>query len=721
MLTSSLTRKATTLPELSEEQQHDGAVSCLDRLNSIWIHQLPSNAPSDAVARACVSWVDSVCETKLTAELAIKIQEFLSRHFLHWLEALGILGQSRNAIAWTDRLQSWYLKFAESPEFDSSLKALLYDACRFLKAFAKTIERRPSAVYDTALQFCPKNSSISAIFNRDPKIILTSGCLREWSPCLMTLVTVGVMPVQTLMFSKFGETLAGCVDGATKIWKADAGTEFFSTPASRWVVSSLLSSDGKRLIEVTSKGGVCVWDVEAGAMVATFQIPICDDDQRPKRRLACAALAADDHTFVCGFKDGMVQVWDTESQLEVTPLLDGHGCQVNGVAFSHNGQLVISGSDDHSIRIWSRTGVHQRTFLGHTNIVHRVAFSADDSKIASVSSDDTLRIWDVNTGSVLLNRPHSPNESIYVLAFSHPGDRLATGSARGIRIWDTETGQELMQPLAGHRGIVLALAFSPDDETLVSAAMDSQVRRWSVGKARPQQVSLEARHHTAVNCVALAHNRAHFASGSADNSLIIWNSDGTVSFLSRNGHSTAIVSVDFSADDVILASGSEDGTVLLWDAASGKMFDTVLKHSGELVALKFSNKGSNLATITGDSLRVWNIIDGTLCFDPISLTGCRYEAVTFSRDGMRVAAFYGYPRNESVPFNGHPFLLTEAPKPGLCILISDTSGNVLFDHKIDTVVEITEVHSVRMEYTCDDRCLVIWRYAEVEKLLWSSR
>ncbi|KAJ7619787.1 WD40-repeat-containing domain protein [Mycena polygramma] len=485
--------------------------------------------------------------------------------------------------------------------------------------------------------------------------------------------------------------LAGCVDGATKIWKTDVGTEILSTPASRRVVSSLLCSDGKRLIEVTSKGGVCVWDVEAGAMVATFQIPVCDGDQGSKRRLACAALAADDHTVVCGFNDGMVQVWDTESQLEVTPLLDGHDGPVNGVAFSHNEQLVISGSDDQSIRMWSRTGVHQRTFLGHTDVVHRVAFSADDSKIASVSSDDTLRVWDANTGSVLLNCPHSPDESIYVLAFSHPGDRLATGSARGIRIWDTETGQELMQPLAGHRGIVLALAFSPDDETLVSAAMDSQVRRWSVGKERPQQVSLEARHHTAVNCVALAHNRTLFASGSADKSLIVWNSVGNVSFFSRNGHSTAIASVDFSADDMILASGSEDGT-----------------HSGELVAVKFSTKGSNLATITADSLRVWNIINGTLCFDPISLPGRRYEAVTFSRDGMKVAAFYGYPRDECVPFNGHPFLLTEVPKPGLCILISDTSGNVLFDQKIDTVVEITEVHSVRMEYTCDDKCLVIW-------------
>ncbi|KAJ6506216.1 quinon protein alcohol dehydrogenase-like superfamily [Mycena vitilis] len=701
---------------VEEEEEHSTMTArCIDHLTRMFKSNVTStlnlNADGqgrDAFVYSCVSWTYHAGRVRPTAEYAAKIRGFLTNHLLHWLEAISLLGLYRNAIAWMDQLQSWYLKFAESPEFDSLLSALLYDACRFLKAFAKTIERRPSAVYDTALQFCPKNSSISAIFNRDPKIILTSGCLREWSPCLMTLVTVGVMPVQTLMFSNFGETLAGCVDGATKIWKADAGTEIFSTPASRWVVSSLLRSDGKRLIEVTSKGGVCVWDVEAGAMVATFQILICDDDQRSKRRLACAALAADDHTFVCGFKDGMVQVWDTESQLEVTPLLDGHGCQVNGVAFSHNGQLVISGSDDHSIRIWSRTGVHQRTFLGHTNIVHRVAFSADDSKIASVSSDDTLRVWDVNTGSVLLNRPHSPDESIYVLAFSHPGDRLATGSARGIRIWDTETGQELMQPLAGHRGIVLALAFSPDDETLVSAAMDSQVRRWSVGKARPQQVSLEARHHTAVNCVALAHNRAHFASGSADNSLIVWNSDGTVSFFSRNGHSTAIVSVDFSADDAILASGSEDGTVLLWDAASGKMFDTVLKHSGELVALKFSNEGSNLATITGDSLRVWNIIDGTLCFDPISLPGCRYEAVTFSRDGMRVVAFYGYPRNESVPFNGHPFLLTEVPKPGLCILISDTRGNVLFDHKIDTVVEITEVHSVRMEYTCDDRCLVIW-------------
>ncbi|KAJ7499980.1 hypothetical protein FB451DRAFT_1430700 [Mycena latifolia] len=704
---------------IREHEEHElMAMRCMWHLNSSLSRKMAKGPATptaeqifyetlpDSVTYASVSWVYHICRVNPSTELANEVRKFLSEHFLHWLEALSMLGRSRNAIDWLDQLKEWYSKFNSFPTYDPSFSGMLYDGWRFVKAFSKTIENDPSLVYETALQFCPKNTTISVMFNQDQAVSVVGGSLQHWSPSLMTLTECS-MQVATLTISKSGDAIvAGCVDGTVNVWNATLGTEIFAIEEdppnalrTRGLIHAQLMADGKRLLCGLLLGELCILDLDTGGIGTAMDIRDVGDDM--KIRMNCASLAPDDRTVVCGFEDGKMQLWDTELQVQLTPLLVGHEEAINTIVFSHDQQIFISGSDDKTIRLWSRMGEHRGTFPGHNGAIWCVAFSQDDFWIASASLDETMKIWDTSTGAVLLTCRHRPEEAVYAVAFSNKGDRVATATYHwNIRIWDSVTGEEVMPPLSLHQGPVRALVFAPDDKTLISGGQDSHVRVWSIVNAHPHGESVEPAQTNEVNCVALSHDKTRFVSGSADTSIIVWNTfDGCASFPPLRGHEAEVVSVDFSKDDRMLASASKDGQIYLWDTATGQSLGPPLPFTGEIWTVKFSADGSRLAVTTKPhAITVWSIHDRSILFGPLPHPNCYWPAIALSNQGAKLATLYNY--SESTGESNLGF--------GITIRDATLQGDVIFESKIDSEVEGWEMYGVQMEYTADDRYLVVW-------------
>ena len=149
---------------------------------------------------------------------------------------------------------------------------------------------------------------------------------------------------------------------------------------------------------------------------------------------------------------------------------------------SPDGKLIASFQED--INIWNiNSGERIHRFEGHLEAVNCVAFSSSDNIIASGSDDETIRIWDLDTGDqirvIQLPLPETDADNITSLSFSPNGKQLVNGTywdGPSI-IWDVETGNKMAQ-LQGPVGFRNSVQYSPDGKIIGSTNASEGASLW---------------------------------------------------------------------------------------------------------------------------------------------------------------------------------------------------------------------------------------------------
>ena len=352
-------------------------------------------------------------------------------------------------------------------------------------------------------------------------------------------------------------------------------------------------------------------------------------------RIHSMAFSPDGNTLVSGSYDGTVRLWDVAAHRQIGAPLAGHDGEIYSVAFSSDGKLVASGADDGVVRLWD-VAVHRQIgapLAGRDGEINSVAFSPDGKTLATGGADGTIRLWDVAAHRQIGAPLASHDDKINSVAFSPDGKTLATGGADGtIRLWDVAAHRQIGAPLASHAGVVYSVVFSPDGKTLASGSADGAIRLWDVAT---QQVARSWPTNSPVFDVAFSPDGKILASGNLDDTARLWD----VATLRPIGNPFIGYSLVFSAD------GKNPGHRWLRPYRAAVGCSQPDGHGGRDRATKpvnsvaFSPDGKTLAAgAAGGTVRLWDMATRQPIGSPLNTHADAVNSVVFSPDGKTLAA-----------------------------------------------------------------------------------
>jgi WD40 repeat protein/serine/threonine protein kinase/tetratricopeptide (TPR) repeat protein len=392
--------------------------------------------------------------------------------------------------------------------------------------------------------------------------------------------------VHDVAFSPDGERVVSAgVDGSVKLWHGRSGKEVRTLRGhSGSVLGVDFSPGGHLLVSAGSDQIVKVWDL------ANDQEGRCyawADALLPRLAISPDGLsfAAASRKAPARKEPARVHLYEISSGRELLALPSfpgGNAC----VAYRPDGKQMVTDWGK-SARIWDAvTGAVVHTLTGHAARVTWAAFSGDGKLVATASEDGTAKVWDAETGRELQTL-HANGGAVTGLAYSKVGHTIATGSADGrVRIWhltarefaqdSTANGPETSRAeprltLVGHTGAATEVAFSAGGGWLISASEDGSVRIWDTADGRV--VHVLARPGASAQAACISPDSKRVAAAYEDGSVMIWDSVTGEEALSMRRQLMRASSVAFTPDgSLLLAGGAPSGGgpqgVKVWDGSA---------------------------------------------------------------------------------------------------------------------------------------------------------
>jgi len=204
------------------------------------------------------------------------------------------------------------------------------------------------------------------------------------------------------------------------------------------VTSCAVIPNGSVMVTTSRDNRVYVWDPRQGALLLRTI-------SGHTHEALCSAFSPDGKWLVTGSRDCTAIVWQT-SDWGLVQSLEGHRGDVSAVMFSPDSSTIVTASRDSTARVWKRvcsecfggngeTWSHIHTITGHTKAVRCGAFSPDGEILLTGSQDETAQLWSTADWSHVYTIKDNM-DVITACAFSCNGTSLATTCwDRSLRIY----------------------------------------------------------------------------------------------------------------------------------------------------------------------------------------------------------------------------------------------------------------------------------------------
>lgn len=306
-------------------------------------------------------------------------------------------------------------------------------------------------------------------------------------------------------------------------------------------------------------------------------------------------------------------------------VLSGHEDFIRTIAYSPDGESVLTGSFDKKAILWDvYEGEIIREFTGHSHVVLSAAFSPDGQYIITGSYKQAI-LWNVQTGEIVRSW-NAHNNWIYAVDISSWSGHILTAGDKSAILWDFETGEKAYE-FSGHTGLILSAAFSPYGHYIATAGQDNTAIIWPFPEAAygyyqtTEMTPLQILEHPDwVSSVAFCPHEEMLITGSTDNNARLWDFWSGEVIHTLEGHTGSIFSVAFSLCGQWAATGSEDNTARIWDVDQAQTFSTYAGHDHWVIAVAFSHDSTRLISGSFDkTAMIWQFIrDPYLAIQPSS-------------------------------------------------------------------------------------------------------
>jgi WD40 repeat protein len=467
-----------------------------------------------------------------------------------------------------------------------------------------TLKGHTEAIYDIA-------------YSRDGKYLVTAGgdhTVRVWEAAtgkeLKTfggqnghqkiVVGVSVSPDDSLIAS------AGSDDNTLRVWDFPSSTPQRELAVKDGALALAVTADGGTIAAACKDGHVRLWNSADGK-------PRGDAAGHAGAIIALAA-APNGQALVSAGKDRTLRYWRPTDGGPLGSLV-AHSAELTGLAIGPNSNPCYTTAADGTLKFWSLPPVGSRPLPAHEKAVTALALSKDGNLVVSGGADKSVRLSNVANGQ----------ESV---ALADNGALVAAGTADRLLVWQAGDGRLLAQPLA--KGGVGAAAFSPSLTQLATGGKDGLLRLWQMPPLPAQSFT----HPEAVRAAVVSVDGKRLCTGGADGLLRTWNmANPQQPERSFTGHTGAINAVAINPKGDLLASAGEDATIRFWNPANGQQAMQIGAHGGPVTSLAFAADGQVLSAGADGLLKLWQVpaAPGKLFAHPGQVT-----SAVLSPDGSRL-------------------------------------------------------------------------------------